>query len=197
MLLPSEYSHRPQGQKLLKVSSQTFFKVLHTLWSNNHSSVKSTLTCPPCDDKPATGTNALTSIHVFNDCNRNGSNIKGLHVKVNKVSTDVYGVRRLSERGKTVPGAILPRHAARIWYVNVIKLWCIYSIHNNLSKKWKKVDESTDEEEWPYLVCREPFSCSRPREVWVQCQEWKNLAHSECTPGLPYFVCPNRESECD
>ena len=77
MLLPSEYSYRLQGQTLLKVSSQTYFKVLHTL-------VKSMLTCPPCDDKPATGTNALTSIHVFNDFNRNGSDIKGLHVKVKK-----------------------------------------------------------------------------------------------------------------
>ena len=47
------------------------------------------------------------------------------------------------------------------------------------------------------LVCGEPFSCSRPRYVWVQIQECKNLAHSECTPGLPYFVCPNREPECD
>ena len=84
MLLPSEYSYRPQGQTLLKVSSQTVFKSVPTLWSNNHSSVKSMLTCPPCDDKPATCTNALTSIHVFNDFNRNGSDIKALHVKVKK-----------------------------------------------------------------------------------------------------------------
>ena len=42
------------------------------------------LTCPQYDDNPATGTNALTSIHVFNDFNRNGSDIKELHVKVKK-----------------------------------------------------------------------------------------------------------------
>ena len=57
------------------------------------------LTCPPYDDKPATGTNALTSIHVFNYFNRNGSDIKGLHVKVKNVSTGVYGVRRPFHNG--------------------------------------------------------------------------------------------------
>ena len=41
-------------------------------------------TCPPCDDNPATRTNALTSIHVFNDFIRNGSDIKELHVKVKR-----------------------------------------------------------------------------------------------------------------
>ena len=63
------------------------------------------LTCPPCDDKPATGTNALTSIHVFNDFNRNGSDIKGLHVKV----TGVYGLRRPCENGAKRPrGRLAP-----------------------------------------------------------------------------------------
>ena len=57
------------------------------------------LTCPPCNDKPATGTNALTSIHVFNYFNRNGSDIKGLHVKVKKISTGEYGVRRPCQNG--------------------------------------------------------------------------------------------------
>ena len=70
-------------------------------------------TCPPCDDKPAT--NALTSIHIFNDFNLNGSDIKGLHVKVKK-SARVWGKTALSE------WAVLPRHAVRIWYVNAITL---------------------------------------------------------------------------
>ena len=48
-------------------------------------------TCPPCDDKPATGTNALTSLHVFNYFNRNGSDIKGLHVKVKKLALVCMG----------------------------------------------------------------------------------------------------------
>ena len=82
----------------------------------------------------------------------------------------IWGKTALSERGKTVPGAVLPRYAVRIWYVKAIKLWCIYSTHNNLSKTRNEVDESSDEEEWPCLVCGEPFSCSRPREVWVQCR---------------------------
>ena len=43
------------------------------------------LICPPCDDKPATGTNALASMYVFNDIHQNGSDIKGLHVKVKNV----------------------------------------------------------------------------------------------------------------
>ena len=80
------------------------------------------LTCPPCDDKPTTGTNALTYIHVFNDFNRNGSDIKGLHVKVKKVSTGVYGVSGPVRTRQNGPGAVLPRHAVRIWYVNVTKL---------------------------------------------------------------------------
>ena len=69
------------------------------------------LTCPPCDDKPATGTNALTSIHVFNDFDRNGSDIKGLHVNVKSQHWCVWGKTALSKRGKTDPGAVLPRHA--------------------------------------------------------------------------------------
>ena len=70
------------------------------------------LTCPPFDEKPSTGTNALTSIHVFNDFNRNGSDSKGLHVTVKKSS--LVCMAALSQLGKTVPGAVLPRHAVRI-----------------------------------------------------------------------------------
>ena len=67
------------------------------------------LTCPPCDDKPATGTNALTSIHGFNDFNRNGSDIKGLHVNVKKSQHwCVWGKTALSERGKTARGSSCP-----------------------------------------------------------------------------------------
>ena len=44
------------------------------------------LTCSPCDDKPANGTNALASIHVFNYFHRYGSDIKRLHVKVKKTA---------------------------------------------------------------------------------------------------------------
>ena len=41
-----------------------------------------------------TGTGVLASIHVFNDFHRNVSDVKGLHVKMNKVGTGAYGVRR-------------------------------------------------------------------------------------------------------
>ena len=67
------------------------------------------LICPPCDDKPATGTNTLASIHVFNDFHRNGCDIKGLHVKVKKIGTDVYGVRRPCQNGaKQSRGRLAP-----------------------------------------------------------------------------------------
>ena len=57
------------------------------------------LKCLPCDDKPATGTDALTSIHVFNDLHRNRSDVKGLHVKVKQIITGVYGVRQSYQNG--------------------------------------------------------------------------------------------------
>ena len=67
------------------------------------------LTCPPCDDYIATGTGALASIHVFNDVHRNVSDIKGLHVKVKKVGTGVYGVRRSCKNGaKRSRGPLTP-----------------------------------------------------------------------------------------
>ena len=67
------------------------------------------LTCPPCDDKPATGTNALTSIHVFNDYNRNGNDIEGLHVKVKKSALVYMGIRRPCENGAKRPrGRLAP-----------------------------------------------------------------------------------------
>ncbi|KAL8605212.1 hypothetical protein ACOMHN_031153 [Nucella lapillus] len=59
-------------------------------------------------------------------------------------------------------------------------------------------EESSDEnEEWPCLVCGELFCNSRSRETWVQCQICLLWAHEECTPGLPYFICPNCESEAE
>lgn len=60
----------------------------------------------------------------------------------------------------------------------------------------KEPSSSDDEdEEWPCVVCGESFS--RPREVWLQCQECKLWAHSDCTAGDGYFICPNCESDDD
>lgn len=73
---------------------------------------------------------------------------------------------------------------------------------NSKTRKGKRrrqeSDESSDEnEEWPCLVCGELFCNSRSRETWIQCQMCLLWAHEQCTPGLPYFICPNCESETE
>lgn len=64
-------------------------------------------------------------------------------------------------------------------------------------KRRKSVDsqESEIENEYFCLVCLSPYSASRSREVWVQCQDCKLWAHEECTPGLPNYICQNCDSE--
>lgn len=62
-------------------------------------------------------------------------------------------------------------------------------------KKPKQVEipDSVSDQEWPCLLCSEPFSASRPGDEWVQCQKCLNWAHDECTPGFPQFICTNCE----
>ena len=63
-------------------------------------------------------------------------------------------------------------------------------------KKRLEAEESSDEEEdWPCIICCEPYSRARPREVWVECQSCRCWAHEDCTEGLPTFICPNCESD--
>ena len=62
-------------------------------------------------------------------------------------------------------------------------------------KKTSKIDEVSDDEEWPCIICGEPFSNSRSREPWLQCTECKKWAHEACTTGSVYFICPNCESD--
>ena len=65
------------------------------------------------------------------------------------------------------------------------------------SNKSRQQDMSDDEDEdWPCLICCEPYSSTRPGDVglWVQCQLCLHWAHEECTPGQPQFVCPNCDS---
>ena len=95
----------------------------------------------------------------------------------------VWGKTALLERGKTVPRAILARHAVWIWYVNAIKLWCIYSIHNILNKKWKKVDESSDEEEC--FGVRRTIQLQSATTCLGSIPRMQELCNSECTPRLP------------
>lgn len=63
--------------------------------------------------------------------------------------------------------------------------------------KKRRVSSSSEEEEWPCIICGEPFKDSRSREVWVQCQLCKKWAHEDCTAGQAFFTCPNCESESD
>ncbi|MEW8542637.1 MAG: hypothetical protein AB2693_03805 [Candidatus Thiodiazotropha sp.] len=56
-------------------------------------------------------------------------------------------------------------------------------------------DSSSEEEDWPCLICAEPYSRTRPGETWVECQVCRNWAHEECTPGSAQFICPNCDSD--
>lgn len=56
-------------------------------------------------------------------------------------------------------------------------------------------EESSDNEEWPCLVCGEPFCNSRPREKWIQCALCQQWAHEECTLGKSYYICQNCDSD--
>ena len=66
-------------------------------------------------------------------------------------------------------------------------------------RKTKKqaTPESSDDEDkaWPCLVCGEPFSSSKSRGKWVQCQMCKKWAHEQCTPGYNRFICPSCQSD--
>ncbi|KAK7478675.1 hypothetical protein BaRGS_00030060 [Batillaria attramentaria] len=66
---------------------------------------------------------------------------------------------------------------------------------NKKRRQGAKEQTSEEEEEWPCLICCEPYSRARPREMWVQCQLCQLWAHEECTPGLAQFICPNCESD--
>ncbi|XP_041356355.1 PHD finger protein ALFIN-LIKE 7-like [Gigantopelta aegis] len=64
-------------------------------------------------------------------------------------------------------------------------------------KKQRCEMSSSEDEEWPCLICGEPFENSRPREVWVQCHDCKKWAHRDCTEGQDCFICPNCDSDSD
>jgi len=71
------------------------------------------------------------------------------------------------------------------------------------SKKSTPVDSSSseDDEETFCLVCMEPFSNSRSKEVWIQCTSCKMWAHELCTArdslANMFYVCDNCESDSD
>ena len=65
------------------------------------------------------------------------------------------------------------------------------------SKSKPNISDSSDDEEWPCMVCGETFATSKPREKWVKCQLCQKWAHEECTPGEMAFICPNCDSDDD
>ena len=66
-------------------------------------------------------------------------------------------------------------------------------------KQKKSVQEtsSSEDEEWPCLVCCEPFQNSKGGEVWIQCIGCQKWAHEVCTPGDKYYECHNCLSDSD
>jgi len=58
-------------------------------------------------------------------------------------------------------------------------------------------DSSSEDEEWPCIICGEPFANSKSREKWIQCQDCNKWAHEACTDGSRFFICPNCDSESD
>ena len=74
------------------------------------------------------------------------------------------------------------------------------SIYGKATAKCKaKVDssDSSEDEEWPCIICGEPFANSKSREKWIQYQDCNKWAHEACTEGSRYFLCPNCDSEYD
>ena len=69
-----------------------------------------------------------------------------------------------------------------------------------LSKKSKSIDSySEDDEEIFFLVCNEPFSNSKCKEVWIQCTMCNIWAHELSTSrdsfANMFYVCDNCDSD--
>lgn len=57
---------------------------------------------------------------------------------------------------------------------------------------------SYGDEDWPCLVCTEPFNKSKPGEQWIQCSCCLKWAHEDCTPGISAnYICHNCNSDDD
>ena len=66
-------------------------------------------------------------------------------------------------------------------------------------KRPEKIDSSSDEEETFCLVCTEPYSNSKSKEVWIQCTRCSMWAHELCTSAEKnmFYVCENCDSDSD
>ena len=56
------------------------------------------------------------------------------------------------------------------------------------AKNKKASPVSSDNEEWPCLVCGEAFASSMPSEKWIQCASCRKWSHEACTPGFDWCV---------
>ena len=74
------------------------------------------------------------------------------------------------------------------------KIPCSKKVTKKKSKK-APTPVSSEDEEWPCLVCAEPFANSRPLEKWIQCMSCRNWAHEACTPGTAQYICQSCESD--
>lgn len=64
-----------------------------------------------------------------------------------------------------------------------------------MQKKPNETESESDDEFNICLVCCEHFENSKSKEQWVECYECKHWAHQACTPGFPFYVCHNCESD--
>ena len=65
-------------------------------------------------------------------------------------------------------------------------------------KKKDAPDSADEEEDWPCLVCCEPFRTSKCREKWIQCISCKKWAQEDCTDvdkGQALYLCDNCRSD--
>ena len=62
---------------------------------------------------------------------------------------------------------------------------------STMLKAKKRLQSNSKNEEWPCLVCCEPYANSRPKEKWVECSSCKQWAHEECTSGELFYTCHN------
>ena len=68
------------------------------------------------------------------------------------------------------------------------------------AKKSNQMDSSSEDDEEAFcLVCTEPYSNSRSKEVWIQCTKCEMWAHELCTDRVKntFYVCDNCDSDSD
>jgi len=69
-----------------------------------------------------------------------------------------------------------------------------------VKKNKPKQPDTSDEEDWPCLVCCEPFVNSKSKEKWIKCVECGKWAHEDCTDyckGQIAYVCDNCRSDVE